>query len=230
LKKPYPIQISLNHDFDGLEESDDDFGGGGGSAESLDPKLMKMLKDLTKDIAKENNLPPYVIFQEPSLLDMATQYPCTMEELANIQGVGKGKAQRYGEPFIEMIKDYVEENEIERPGGIVVKSVANKSVNKIFIIQNIDKKIPLEAIASGKGWSFKDLLTEMETIVNSGTKLNINYYINDAIDEDKQNDALEYFRTSTSDSLETAQNELGSDFTEEELQIMRLKFISEMGN
>src|SRR5205085_296122 len=119
------------------------------------------------------------------LIDMSTQYPCTMEELANIQGVGKGKATRYGAPYMELIKKYVEDNDIERTGGIVVKSVANKSVNKIFIIQNIDKKIPLETIASGKGWSFKDLITEMETIVNSGTKLNINYYINDNIDEDK---------------------------------------------
>ncbi|MEI7670192.1 MAG: RecQ family ATP-dependent DNA helicase, partial [Pseudomonadota bacterium] len=231
LKKSHPIKISLNHDFDNLEDSDDDEGsGGGGAGSALDATLMKMLQDLTKQVAKQNNLPPYVIFQEPSLIDMATQYPTTLDELSNVQGVGKGKAAKFGKPYVEMIKQYVEENEIEKPSDVVVKSVANKSVNKIFIIQNVDKKIPLEAIASGKGWSFKELLIEMETIVNSGTKLNISYYISDVIDEDKQTDALEYFRNSTTDDLDVAQNELGNDFTEDELQLMRLKFMSDVGH
>jgi ATP-dependent DNA helicase RecQ len=231
LKKPYPVEISLNRDFENLED-DDDFGGGGGggNAASLDPTLMKMLQDLTKQVAKQNNLPPYVIFQESSLIDMATQYPCTLEELTKIQGVSKGKADRYGKPFVELIKKYVEDNEIEKPMEIVVKSVPNKSANKIYIIQNIDKKIPLDTIASSKGMNFSELLDELEAIVNSGTKVNIKYYLNDIMDEEKQLDAMEYFRSSHSDSIDEAQNELGPDYTEEELRLLRLTFMSEMGN
>lgn len=230
LKKPYPVEISLNHDFENLEDDDDFGGGGGGNATSLDPTLMKMLQDLTKQVAKQNNLPPYVIFQEASLIDMATQYPCTLEELTKIQGVSKGKADRYGKPFVEMIKKYVEDNEIEKPMEIVVKSVANKSANKIYIIQNIDKKIPLDTIASSKGMSFNELLDELEAIVNSGTKVNIRYYLNDIMDDDKLSDAMDYFRSSHSDSIDAAQNELGPDYTEEELRLLRLTFMSEMGN
>jgi ATP-dependent DNA helicase RecQ len=230
LKKPYSVEISLNRDFENIEDDDDFGGGGGGSATSLDPTLMKMLQDLTKQIAKQNNLPPYVIFQESSLIDMATQYPCTIDELTKIQGVSKGKADRYGKPFVALIKKYVEDNEIEKPMEIVVKSVANKSANKIYIIQNIDKKIPLDTIASSKGISFNELLDELEAIVNSGTKVNIKYYLNDIMDEDKQLDAMDYFRSSHSDSIDEAQNELGSDYSEEELRLLRLTFVSEMGN
>lgn len=230
LKAPHSVEISLNHDFENLEDDDDFGGGGGGSAASLDPTLMKMLQDLTKQVAKQNNLPPYVIFQEASLIDMATQYPCTIDELTKIQGVSKGKADRYGKPFVSMISKYVEDNEIEKPMEIVVKSVANKSANKIYIIQNIDKKIPLDTIASSKGMSFMDLLDELEAIVNSGTKVNIKYYLNDIMDEDKFLDAMDYFRNSHSDSIDDAQNELGSDYAESELRLLHLTFVSEMGN
>ncbi|MFN5214124.1 MAG: DNA helicase RecQ [Bacteroidota bacterium] len=230
LKKPHSVELSLNRDFENLEDDDDFGGGGGGSATSLDPALMKMLQDLTKQVAKQHNLPPYVIFQETSLIDMATQYPCTIDELTKIQGVSKGKADRYGKPFVSMIQKYVEDNEIEKPMEIVVKSVANKSANKIYIIQNIDKKIPLDTIASSKGISFNDLLDELEAIVSSGTKVNIRYYLNDIMDEDKQLDAMDYFRSSQSDSIDTAQNELGSDYSDDELRLLRLTFVSEMGN
>ncbi len=230
LKKPYSVEISLNRDFENIEDDDDFGGGGGGSATSLDPTLMKMLQDLTKQVAKQNNLPPYVIFQESSLIDMATQYPCTIDELTKIQGVSKGKADRYGKPFVSLIKQYVEDNEIEKPMEIVVKSVANKSANKIYIIQNIDKKIPLDTIASSKGLSFGVVLDELEAIVSSGTKVNIKYYLNEVMDEDKQLDAMDYFRSSHSDSIDEAQNELGNDYSEEELRLLRLTFVSEMGN
>lgn len=230
LKAPHSVEISLNHDFENLEDDDDFGGGGGGRAASLDPTLMKMLQDLTKQVAKQNNLPPYVIFQEASLIDMATQYPCTIDELTKIQGVSKGKADRYGKPFVSMISKYVEDNEIEKPMEIVVKSVANESANKIYIIQNIDKKIPLDTIASSKGMSFMDLLDELEAIVNSGTKVNIKYYLNDIMDEDKFLDAMDYFRNSHSDSIDDAQNELGSDYAESELRLLHLTFVSEMGN
>lgn len=229
IKKPQSVQITLNHDFEAVAD-DDDENSGGGSA-SLDPTLMKMLQTLVKEEAKKHNLPPYIIFQEVSLMDMATQYPTTIEELSKIQGVSMGKAQRYGKPFVDVIKKYVEDNDIERPMEFQVKSVANKSANKIYIIQNIDKKIPLDIVAKNKGMSFKQLIEEMETIVNSGTKLNITYYLNDLMDEDRQMDAMDYFREASDDSIESAIAELGSDdYTEEELQLMRLKFVSDMGN
>ncbi len=229
LKKPVKIMVSLNHDFDGLEATGDDEGGA--TATSLDPTLFKMLKDLTKTVAKEHNLPHFVIFQEPSLIDMATQYPTTMEELANISGVSKGKAERYGEQFIEMIEQYVEDNDIDKPSDVVVKSVVNKSANKIFFIQNIDKKIPLDQIARGKGLKLVELLEELETIVLSGTKLNLNYYINDIMEDDRQQDVIDYFRSADSDSLDAAMEELGEEnFTHEEVKLMRLKFLSDMGN
>ena len=229
LKKPTKIMVSLNHDFEGLGATNDDEGGGG--ATSLDPVLFKMLKDLTKEVGKANNLPHFVIFQEPSLIDMSTQYPTTMEELANISGVSKGKAERYGEQFVEMIAQYVEDNDIDKPTDVVVKSVVNKSAMKIYIIQNIDKKIPLEQIARGKGLKLDDVLQEMETIILSGTKLNLNYYINDMMEEERQEEVIEYFRTAESDSFDDAMTELGEEnYTNEELKLMRLKFLSDMGN
>jgi len=229
LKKPQSVQITLNHDYVASADDDDDNAAGGSA--TLDPVLMKMLQTLVKEEAKKANLPPYIVFQESSLMDMATQYPTTIEELSKIQGVSLGKAQRYGKPFVDVIKQYVEDNDIERPMDFQVKSVANKSANKIYIIQNIDKKIPLDIVAKNKGMSFKQLIEEMETIVNSGTKLNITYYLNDLMDEDRQTDAMDYFREAENDSIESALVELGSDdYTEEELKLMRLKFVSDMGN
>ncbi len=229
LKKPSKVMISLNHDFEGLGDTDDDFGGGG-SAGALDQKLFDMLKDLTRRIGKENKLPPYVIFQEPSLVDMATQYPTTIDELSNISGVSKAKADRYGKPFVEMIAKYVEENDIDKPMDYVVKSVANKSAMKIYIIQNIDKKIPLDTIARGKGLNVDEVLDEMETIVQSGTKLNLNYYVNDMLPREQQEELFDYFREADSDSVEAALEELGDDnFSRREVKMMRLKFLSDMG-
>ncbi len=229
LKKPTKIMVSLNHDFEGLGATNDDEGGGGASA--LDPVLFKMLKDLTKEVGKANNLPHFVIFQEPSLIDMSTHYPTTMEELANISGVSRGKAERYGEQFVEMIAQYVEDNDIDKASDVVVKSVVNKSAMKIYIIQNIDKKIPFEQIARGKGLKLDDVLQEMETIILSGTKLNLNYYINDMMEKERQEEVVEYFRTAESDSFDDAMAELGEEnYSNEELKLMRLKFLSDMGN
>lgn len=228
LKKPVKIMVSLNHDFEGVAEPDEPSGAGGGA---LDPELLKILQDLTRSVAKEHKLPPFVIFQQPSLEDMATQYPTTMEELAQIQGVSKGKAERYGQPFIDMIADYVEENEIDKPSDMIVKSVANKSALKVYIIQNIDKKISLDQIARGKGLTRDEVLHEMETIVSSGTRLNLNYYINDMMENDRQEEVFDYFRSADSDSVDAALNELGEEnYSAEEIKLMRIKFLSELGN
>lgn len=197
----------------------------------LDKALFSMLKDLRKSISKEENLPPFVIFQDPSLEDMCIQYPTTMEEMTHIAGVGVGKAQKYGKRFIELIRNYVEENEIERPQDFVVKSVVNKSANKVFIIQSIDRKIDFEDIAIAKGLEFDELLSEMEMIVASGTKINIGYYIDEEIEEYHQEEILEYFASAESDSVEDALAELGEDeYTIEEIRIMRIKYLSDVGN
>ncbi|GAB5539298.1 MAG: hypothetical protein Salg2KO_14010 [Salibacteraceae bacterium] len=201
---------------------------GGGA---MDEELMRRLKDLRKRISKQKNVPPFVIFQDPSLQDMANQYPITIDELKNIQGVGSGKAIKFGKPFIELIAEYVEENEIERPQDMVVKSVVNKSGTKVYIIQGIDRKIPLNEIAKTKGMDFEDLLTDLEHIVDSGTRLNIDYYINDEIDEDKQEEVYDYFMEAESPDIEEALEELGSDdYTTEELRLLRIKFMSEVAN
>lgn len=175
-------------------------------------------------------VPPFVIFQDPSLEDMATQYPINLEELKNIVGVGTGKAAKYGKPFIELIGKYVEENDIERPQDMVVKSVVNKSGKKVYIIQSIDRKSPLEDIASAKGFSYSELLTEIENIVDSGTKINLDYYIENVIDEDKQDEVYDYFNEAETDDVQAALDELGPDFSEEEIRLMRIKFLSEMAN
>ena len=189
------------------------------------------LKDLLKQTAHKLKLPPYVIFQELSLEEMAIQYPIKMDELVNITGVGQGKAQKFGKDFLELIAKYVEENEIERPSDLVVKSIVNKSGLKVHIIQSIDRKLPLGDVASAKGLSLFDLISEIESIVSSGTKVNIAYYINDTVDEDKQQEALEYFKESNTDSIEAAIAELGEDdYTEEEIRLMRIRFMSEFGN
>ena len=227
MRNPKSFMIVEDKEFDD-EETEGPMRGGGSFA--VDPELYSMLKDLRKKISKQMQLPPYVIFQDPSLEAMATTYPVTIEELQNIPGVGAGKAKRYGQEFIDLIKRHVEENEIERPEDLRVRTVANKSKLKVSIIQSIDMKVALDDIAISKGIDFDELLSEIETIVNSGTKLNIDYFIDSVMDEDRSEDIYEYFRESESDSIDDAIDELGDDYSEEEIRLVRIKFISEMGN
>jgi ATP-dependent DNA helicase RecQ len=231
IEKPFDIMFTQDHDY---EESDDDdiTMSQAGKSGSSDEELFAMLKDLRKKIAKKKNLPPFVVFQDPSLEDMSIQYPITLEELQNISGVGAGKAKRYGKEFIELISAYVEDKEIIRPQDMVVKSVANKSLLKVFIIQSIDRKMNLEDIAESKNLDLSDLISEIEAIVNSGTKINIDYYIESSIDEDKVTEIYEYFKNEAeTESLEEAFEYLGDeDFTEDEIRLVRIKFISELGN
>ena len=226
-KKPISFKFVEDVEFNDDEESVEVKSGAACAADTV---LFSILKDLRKKIARKLELPPYVIFQDPSLEAMATTYPITMDELQNITGVGAGKAKRYGEEFLKVIKTHVEENEIERPEDLRVRSVANKSKLKISIIQAIDRKIALDDLANSKGLDFNELLDHIEAIVYSGTKINIHYFIDEIMDEDHQEDIFEYFRESESDSLEDAINELGSEYTEEEIRLVRIKFISEMGN
>lgn len=230
LKKPTSLQIVLNNTFDDANE-DDDEGEGNGTGAAADDKLFEMLKELRQKQAKLKNLPPFVLFLESSLQDMATMYPTTLAELEKCQGVSKGKAIRYGKPFIEMIAKYVEENEIEKPDDFVMKSVANKSSNKIYIIQNVDKKISLDVIAKNKDLRLDNLLEEMETIVASGTKLNLDYAIEDMLTDDEQDEIIDYFKSCQTSSLDVAREELADgDYNWEQLKIMRIKFLSEYGN
>jgi ATP-dependent DNA helicase RecQ len=231
LKKPHSIEFTRDHDYSNTDRDDDEIIVGGKGAAASDEVLFGMLKDLVKKTAKAKNLPPYVIFQETSLEEMAIQYPITNEEMTKISGVGAGKAAKYGKPFVDLIKKYVEENEIERPMDMVIKSVVNKSGLKVYIIQNIDRKVGLKEMAKSKNITLDELITEIETIVQSGTKVNLNYYINDNIDEEKQDEVMEYFKESTTDNIDVAMKELGGDeYTEQELRIMRIKFYSEFGN
>ena len=227
---PYPVTVTLDHDYDEEEKEAEAVApvGRGGAA---DEELFAMLKDLRKKVAKQHGLPPFVVFQDPSLEDMAVQYPITIEEMQNITGVGVGKARKFGAEFVKLIKAYVEEKEIIRPQDMVVKSVGNKSGNKIFIIQSIDRKMDFEDIARAKDLDFDELLTEIEGIVNSGTKLDISYYLKEFMDEDKVEDIYLYFKEDAeSDSLDAAIEELGADYTEEEIRLVRIKFICEQGN
>lgn len=230
VKHPHSIKFTRDNDFSNADSDHDDemsTGKGGGT----DEVLYAMLKDLTKKLAKQNNLPPYVIFQETSLEEMSINYPITMEEMTKITGVGAGKAAKYGKPYLELIKKHVEENDIERPSDMVIKSVVNKSGLKVFIIQNIDRKVSLEDMARNKNLKMEDLLTEIETIVHSGTKVNINYYIDQVIDEDKKDEIYECLRESQTDDINAILKELGEDeYSEEEVRLMRIKFISEFGN
>ena len=226
LKEPKDFMLMEDHNFEESEEKLQEKGG----VSALDNTLFAILKDLRKKIAKKNNLPPYVIFQDPSLEDMCTNYPITLEELANIQGVGTGKAQKYGQEFVEVIKQYVEDNEIERAQDLVVKTVANKSKFKVYIIQNIDRQIDLEDIASAEGLTFEELIKEMEAIVFSGTKLNIDYYINQILDEEQQQEIMDYFMEAKSDNIGDAYDEFEGDYSEEDLRLMRLKLHSKHGN
>ena len=227
LKNPKSFKIVEDNEYN--EEEEEVVMKGGGSC-AVDPELYSILKDLRKKIAKRLELPPYVIFQDVSLEAMATTYPITIEELQNIQGVGAGKAKRYGEEFIKVIKTHVEENEIDRPEDLRVRTVANKSKLKISIIQGIDRKIALDELAESKGLDFNELLDEVEAIVYSGTKINIDYFLDEVMDEDHLEDMFAYFKESESDDLEAAIEELGGEYTEEEIRLVRIKFLSEMGN
>lgn len=230
LDNPHSIRFILNRVIEPADDDADDDGpkqGGG----ALDTQLLLLLKDLRKKMAKQKGLPPFVLFQDPSLEEMCTHYPITQDELKQISGVGAGKAMKFGAPFIDLIKKYVEDNDIDRPIDMVIKSAANKSALKVFIIQNIDRHLNLDDIAASKGLTYEEVLKEVETIVNSGTKLNLNYYIDEVIDEDKQEEVFDYFRTAEIDSIDDALVELGSDdYTREEVQLMRIKFMSELGN
>ena len=229
---PNSFKIYKDHDYvSQIKDSEDVVVNSKASGTAMDEELMRRLKELRKRISKEKNVPPFVIFQDPSLQDMANQYPITIDELKNIQGVGSGKALKFGKPFIELIASYVEENEIERPQDMVVKSVVNKSGTKVYIIQGIDRKIPLNEIAKTKGMDFDDLLTDLEHIVDSGTRLNIDYYINEEIDEDKQDEVHDYFMEAETAGIDEALEELGpDDYTIEELRLLRIKFMSEIAN
>ncbi len=229
IASPTSVMIAIDRDYD-EEEREAEIApmGKGGAA---DEELFAMLKDLRKKVAKQHGLPPFVVFQDPSLEDMSIQYPITIEEMQNISGVGAGKARKFGEEFIKLIKAYVEEKDIVRPQDMVVKSVANKSGNKIFIIQSIDRKMDFEDIARARDLDFEELLTEIEGIVHSGTRLDISYYLNTYMDEDKVEDIYLYFKEDAeSDSLDEAIEELGSDYTEEEIRLVRIKFMCEAGN
>jgi len=231
LEKPYSVMLAKDHDFENPEEDDEFFSAGAHKTSTTDKTLFALLKDLRKEISRKENLPPFVIFQDPSLEDMAIQYPITTEELQQITGVGAGKANKYGSPFLELIKNYVEENEIIRPNDMVVKSVINKSGLKVYVIQNIDRKIALEDIAFAKNLTLSDLLTEVESIVSSGTKLDLNYYVDEYVDAYHQEEIFDYFREAESDSVEEALTELGEEeFNTEEIRLMRIKFLSELGN
>ncbi len=225
LKNPVPFQIVEDNEFNDDYDEEMDHQGG-----ALDPTLYAMLKDLRKTVAKRHQLPPYVIFQDVSLEQMATAYPITMEELQNIQGVGVGKAKRYGKEFLELIKLHCEENQIERPEDLRVRTVAKKSMLKVKIIQSIDRQVALDDIANAQGLEFDELLDEIEAIVYSGTRLDISYFIDEVIDEDHVEDIYEYFKESETDDLETAMEELNNEYDEDEVRLVRIKFLSEMAN
>ncbi|TDQ11957.1 DNA helicase RecQ [Pedobacter metabolipauper] len=229
IENPYALKFVLNEPIESAADDDeDDVKHGTGT---LDTQLLQLLKDLRKKIAKQKNVPPFVVFQDPSLEEMCTHYPIAMDELKQISGVGNGKALKFGGPFLELIKKYVEDNDVERPIDLIIKTQANKSQLKVSIIQNIDRKIGLEDIAKSKGITYDDILKEVEAIVNSGTKLNLGYFVDEVIDEDRQDEVFDYFQSAENDSIDEALKELGeSDYSREEIQLMRIKFMSELGN
>ncbi len=229
IENPYSLKFIMNELIESAADDDEEDVKHGTGA--LDTQLLQLLKDLRKKIAKQKNVPPFVVFQDPSLEEMCTHYPIAMDELKQISGVGHGKALKFGGPFIELIKKYVEDNDIERPIDLVIKTQANKSALKVSIIQNIDRQIGLEDIARSKGITYFDILKEVEAIVNSGTKLNLSYFVDELIDEDRQDEVFDYFRAADNDSIDEALSDLGeSDYTREEIQLMRIKFMSELGN
>ena len=229
IKHPESFMMTEDHVFDstGDENIITSTKGGGAVADEV---LMNMLKDLRKKNAKKLGVPPFVIFQDPSLEDMALKYPLTMEELINVHGVGEGKAKKYGKDFLALIANYVDENDIVRPDDMIVKSTGTNSSLKLYIIQNIDRKLPLDDIASAKGMEMKDFIKEMEAIVFSGTRLNIDYWINDILDEDQQEEIHDYFMEAQTDKIDEAINEFDGDYDDEELRLYRIKFISEVAN
>lgn len=226
MKKPVSFMIALDNEFSAYDDDELQEGGSG----VLDPRLFKMLKSLRKEMSKKMNIPQYVIFQDVSLEQMATVYPVTLEELQQIQGVGAGKAKRYGKKFVELIKSHCDENEIERPEEMRVRTVAKKSMLKVKIIQSIDRQVALDDIANALGLDFDELLDELEAIVYSGTKLNIDYFLEDVMDEDHVDDLYDYFMESETDGLKVAMEELGDQYSEDELRLVRIKFISELAN
>jgi ATP-dependent DNA helicase RecQ len=231
LENPYSILFAKDQHLDAEDSSDEEILSGAKGAGALDETLMALLKDLRKKLAKESKVPPFVIFQDPSLDEMATRYPISMDELKEISGVGEGKASKYGKPFLELIKKYVEDNEIERPQDIVVvRNLAGKSDMKVHIIQSVDRKMPIEMIAKNKGLEIRELLTEMESIVNAGTRLNLDYYINSSLGADEQEELFDYFRSTENADLEEALREYEDAYSEEEIRLMRIKFISDLGN
>jgi len=229
-RKPKSFKIVLNNLYEEAN-ADDEEGNESSTSSAADEKLFEMLKELRQKEAKKKGLPPFVLFLESSLQDMATMYPTTLQELEKCHGVSKGKSIRYGKPFIELIAKYAEENDVVRPDDFVMKTVANKSVNKVYIIQQVDKKIPLETIAKNKDLRLDALLEDMETIAASGTRLNLDYAIDEMLDEYEQQDILEYFKGCETSSLQIAQEEMAeANFTWEQLKIMRIKFLSVYGN
>jgi len=231
IKEPYSIMLAKDHDYESGGDEDIFVQGRGQRMSGSDPVLFSMLKELRKELSHEENLPPFVIFQDPSLEDMAIQYPINTEEMQQIIGVGVGKARKYGQPFCDLIKEYVEENDIMRPNDIVIKSVVNKSGLKVYIIKSIDRKLPLNDIAHAKNLTLDEMLTEIERIVSSGTRLNINYYIEERVDEYHQEDIYDYFLEAETDSVQDALDELGeAEYNEEEIRLVRIKFLSEVGN
>ncbi|MFN4913460.1 MAG: HRDC domain-containing protein, partial [Bacteroidota bacterium] len=230
LKKPKAFSIVLNKQYENADGEDDWEVAEEIEELTVDQALFKQLLDLRQQEAKKRSLPPFVIFLETSLRDMATTYPITLEGLEKCQGVSKGKAIKYGKPFVDLITTYVEENNIERPDDFVMKSVVNKSGDKVYIIQNTDKKVSLETIAKNKGWRMDQMLEEMETIAASGTRLNLDYAIDEMIDEEEQEEIIAYFKSCETSSLQVAQEELSEfDFTWEQLKIMRIKFLTKYG-
>ena len=229
IENPYSLKFILNELIESAADDDEDDVKHGTGA--LDTQLLGLLKDLRKKLAKQKNVPPFVVFQDPSLEEMCTHYPIAIDELKQISGVGNGKAVKFGGAFIELIKKYVEDNDIERPIDLVIKTQANKSAIKVSIIQNIDRQIGLEDIARSKGITYAEILKEVEAIVNSGTKLNLAYFVDEVIDEDRQDEVYDYFKSAENDSIDEALKDLGeSDYTREEIQLMRIKFMSEFGN
>jgi ATP-dependent DNA helicase RecQ len=230
LKKPTSFKIALNHIYETDGEEEEEVSENGEAA-AADEKLVQLLKELRQQEAKKRNLPPFVLFLESSLLDMAMLYPTTLKELEKCQGVSAGKALKFGRPFVNLIAKYVEENNIEKPDDFVMKSVVNKNSNKVFIIQNVDKKMPLETIAKNRTLTIEELLEEMETIVASGTKLNLDYAIEDLVEEYEREEIIDYFKGCQTSSLYIAKEELAdANYTFEQLKIMRIKFLCEYGN
>lgn len=229
IENPYSLKFILNEPIESASDDDeDDVKHGSGT---LDTQLLQLLKDLRKKIAKQKNVPPFVVFQDPSLEEMCTHYPIAMDELKQISGVGNGKALKFGTPFLELIKKYVNDNDIERPIDLIIKTQANKSQLKVSIIQNVDRQIGLEDIAKSKGITYFEILKEIEAIVNSGTKLNLDYFVDEIMDDDRQDEVFDYFRSAENDSIDEALRDLGeTDYTREEIQLMRIKFMSELGN